>query len=134
MNKQDIKSGMGFTLRNGDKYYVVEGACYIRKEVSTLKFVGSTINILGRYNDDFTSKEFKVEDIMIIKDSEGNPIWTRNEIWNPAPVGTRVRVRNSKQDKWVERIFVCCVPTPFRFKTLSKDLSGFEYWTYCVNK
>lgn len=134
MNKQDIKNGMGFTLRNGDKYYIIEGACYIRKEVSTLKFVGSTINILGRYNDDFTSKEFKVEDIMIIKDSEGNPIWVRNEIWNPAPVGTRVRVRNSKQDKWVERIFVCCVPVPFRFKTLSKDLSGFEYWTHCVNK
>lgn len=134
MNKQDIKSGMGFTLRNGDKYYVVEGVCYIRKDISTLKFIGSTINILGRYNDDFTSKELKVEDIMIIKDSEGNPIWVRNEIWNPAPVGTQVRVRNSKQDKWVERIFVCCVPTPFRFKTLSKDLSGFEYWTYCVNK
>ena len=134
MNKQDIKSGMGFTLRNGDKYYVVEGACYIRKDISTLKFVGSTINILGRYNDDFTNKEFKVEDIMIIKDSEGNPIWVRNEIWNPAPVGTRVRVRNSKQDKWAERIFVCCVPTPFRHKTLSEDLSGFEYWTYCVYK
>lgn len=134
MNKQDIKSGMGFTLRNGDKYYIIEGACYIRKEVSTLKFVGSTINILGRYNDDFTSKEFKVEDIMIIKDSEGNPIWVRNEIWNPAPTGTRVRVRNSKQDKWVERIFVCCVPDPFRFKTLSKDLLGFEYWVYCVHK
>ena len=134
MNKQDIKSGMGFTLRNGDKYYVVEGACYIRKDISTLKFIGSTINILGRYNDDFTSKELKVEDIMIVKDSEGNPVWVRNEIWNPAPTGTQVRVRNSKQDKWVERIFVCCVPAPFRFKTLSEDLSGFEYWTYCVNK
>lgn len=71
---------------------------------------------------------------MIIKDSEGTPIWVRNEIWNPAPVGTQVRVRNSKHDEWVERIFVCCVPAPFRHKTLSKDLSGFEYWTYCVYK
>lgn len=107
MNKQDIKSGMGFTLRNGDKYYIVEGACYIREKISTLKFVGSAINILGHYNDDFTSKEFKTKDIMIIKDSEGNPIWVRNEIWNP---------------------------TPFRHKTLSKDLSEFEYWTECVYK
>lgn len=134
MNKQDIKSGMGFTLRNGDKYYIVERACYIREKGLTLKFVGSAINILGHYNDDFTSKEFKTKDIMIIKDSEGNPIWVRNEIWNPAPAGTQVRVRNSKQDEWVERIFVCCVPAPFRFKTLSKDLSEFEYWTECVYK
>lgn len=134
MKKSDIKSGMGFTLRNGDKYYVVEEICYIRKEVSTLKFIGSVENILGRYNDDFTSKEFKAEDIMIVKDSEGNPVWVRNEIWNPAPAGTRVKVRNSKLNEWVERIFVCCVPAPFRFKTLSEDLSGFEYWTYCVYK
>lgn len=134
MNKQDIKNGMIFTLRNGDKYYIVEGVCYIRKDASTLKFIGSTINVLGRYNDDFTNKEFKTEDIMIIKDSEGTPVWVRNEIWNPAPAGTQVRVRNSKQDKWVERIFVCCVPAPFRHKTLSEDLSGFEYWTECVYK
>ena len=124
MKKQDIKSGMGFTLRNGDKYYIVERACYIREKGLTLKFVGSAINILGHYNDDFTNKELKTKDIMIIKDSEGNP----------APVGTQVRVRNSKQDEWVERIFVCCVPTPFRHKTLSKDLSEFEYWTECVYK
>ena len=121
-------------MRNGDKYYIVERACYIREKGLTLKFVGSAINILGHYNDDFTNKELKTKDIMIIKDSEGNPIWVRNEVWNPAPVGTQVRVRNSKQDEWVERIFVCCVPTPFRHKTLSKDLSEFEYWTECVYK
>lgn len=132
MNKSNLKkmkNDIVFIKRNGSEYCIQNGSVYIK----SLVYISELEDYLNYfYLQDLTNLSNSNEDIMIIKDIEGNIIWERKEVWESVPIGANVLVRNDFSQNWVARKFVHYNPnTPWKFKVLSNDLNNLECWKYC---
>ena len=79
MNKQDLKNGMIYKIRNGLTFYIILDSVYKLNNSNNTE-MGTLNDILIYYNDDLTYKGTKWGDIMIVRDVEGNLLWEREEV------------------------------------------------------
>ncbi len=106
MNKNDLKNGMKFVLRNGETRYIIEDDIYIKERCKELKFVYSLNNFKEYIKDDMFYGLNNEYDIMKIYDSENNLLWERTEVdWRKIPKDTKVLVRNYDYGGWYKRHF-----------------------------
>ena len=110
MVKSDIKNGMSFKTRYGDKCYIIDSKVYRNsdKDESILGLWGSLEECLESYNDELLVLYASPHgaDIMEVYDTENNLVWERQEIdWTKIPVDTKVLVRNSHNHRWDKRYF-----------------------------
>lgn len=106
MQKSEITNGMLFELRTGSTYYVVEGMVYIKTIEHTLVPCETLDNFLETYENDLTSNNSSVLDIVKVFDNGGKMIWNMDQVdWSKIPVDTKVLVSNSKNGKWDRRYF-----------------------------
>lgn len=133
MKKQDIKSGMIFIERNGDKYYVIEDRVFIKlKNKIALEFVQNLNTYLDMYNNELENLYNSNGDITEVWDMSGNVLWEKEEDWAAIPIGTKVLVRNREDEVWQPRVFVNYKPHYYdKFITLLEDLSGVQEWRFC---
>lgn len=134
MNKQDIKNGMIFIERDNNKYYVIEDRVFIKlKNKIALELVQNLNTYLDMYNNELESLYNSNSDITEVWDMNGNILWEKEEDWSTIPIGTKVLVRNRKDEVWKPRVFVNYRPNNYycRFRTLYEDLSGVQEWKFC---
>lgn len=110
MNKSDLKNGMSFKTRYGDKCYIIDSKVYRNsdKDESILGLWGSLEECLKSYDNELLVLHESPHgaDIMEVYDIENNLIWERYEIdWTKVPVDTKVLVRASQKHRWDKRYF-----------------------------
>ena len=133
MNKQDIKNGMIFIERSGNKYYIIEDRVFIKlKNKIALEFVQNLNTYLDMYNNELENLYNSNGDITEVWDMSGNVLWEKEEDWATIPIGTKVLVRNREDEVWQPKVFVNYRPhCYYKFRTLSEDLSGVQEWRFC---
>lgn len=110
MVKSDLKNGMSFKTRYGDKCYIIDSKVYRNsdKDESILGLWDSLEKCLESYDDEllvlYTSPHGA--DIMEVYDIENNLVWKRKEIdWTKVPVDTKVYVREDENADWLASYF-----------------------------
>ncbi len=137
MDKSDLKNGMSFKTRYGDKYYIINSKVYGNsdKDESTLGLWGSLEECLESYDDKLLVLYASPHgaDIMEVYDIENNLVWERDEIdWTSIPIGAQVLVKQTKESGWEKRFFVRYAPNDeLKFKTLTEGLYDVMSWKYC---
>lgn len=105
MNKNDLKNGMFFEMRNKSRFLILNNEIYL-EGINLYEYSSNLHYFLVSYNDDMCSMNDNEYDIMIVKDVDDNVIWERREIdWSKISVDTKVLVRNSKYGEWHRRYF-----------------------------
>lgn len=139
MVKSDIKNGMSFKTRYGDKCYIIDSKVYKNsdKDESILGLWGSLEECLKSYDNELLVHESPHgADIMEVYDIENNLIWERQEIdWSKLKKDTKVYVRND-DEPWVPRYFAgysngyyCTYPEGRTSWTNKKG--NVDLWDYC---
>lgn len=106
MNKVELKNGMSFVTREGNKCYVVGNEIYVKSDEGTLGSCGNIEELLNNYNTDLSNKRLSSFDIMKIYDIDDKLIWERGTVdWSQIPVDTKVLVKDRKDGKWEPRYF-----------------------------
>lgn len=110
MVKSDIKNGMSFKTRYGDKCYIIDSKVYKNsdKDESILGLWGSLEECLKSYDNELLVLHESPHgaDIMEVYDCDNNLIWERQEIdWSKVPIDTKVLVRNDGFTDWVASYF-----------------------------
>lgn len=110
MVKSDIKNGMSFKTRYGDKCYIIDSKVYKNsdKDESILGLWGSLEECLKSYDNELLVLHESPHgaDIMEVYDCDNNLIWERQEIdWSKVPIDTKVYVRNNDNDYWHKEYF-----------------------------
>lgn len=105
MNKNDLKNGMFFEMRNKSRFLILNNEIYL-EGINLYEYSSNLHYFLVSYNDDMRSMNDNEYDIMIVKDVDDNVIWERREVdWSKISVDTKVLVRNSKDGEWRRRYF-----------------------------
>ena len=105
MNKNDLKNGMIFEMRNKSRFLILNNEIY-HKDICHYEYFEKLHYFLESYNDDMFSMNDNKYDIMKVLDCDNNVIWERKEIdWTKVPVDTKVLVRDSKKEEWCKRYF-----------------------------
>lgn len=134
MNKNDLKNGMFFEMRNKSRFLILNNEIYL-EDINLYEYSSNLHYFLVSYNDDMRSMNDNEYDIMIVKDVDDNVIWERREIdWSKISVDTKVLVRNSKYGEWHRRYFakyedgwVYC----FDNGANSWNSNEISLWKYC---
>lgn len=148
MNKSDLKNGMNFIMRNGEKRFIINDGVYGKGggwDDHQLRLYDTLDEHKDKYREDFTRIDnvtfHRKLDIMKIYDCNNNLIWERDEIdWSKIPSDTKVYVRQNQEDGWELRYFTKYENN--KFYTYSNTYSngrtfwsdGFvdlEKWNYC---
>lgn len=140
MVKSDIKNGMSFKTRYGDKCYIIDSKVYKKsdKDESILGLWGSLEECLKSYDNELLVHESPHgADIMEVYDIENNLVWERQEIdWSKIPRDTKVYVRQNQEDGWELRYFTKYENNKFytysNGRTFWSDsFVDLEKWNYC---
>ena len=129
MVKSDIKNGMSFKTRYGDKCYIIDSKVYKNsdKDESILGLWGSLEECLKSYDNELLVLHESPHgaDIMEVYDIENNLVWERQEIdWSKIPRDTKVYVRQNQEDGWELRYS--------NGRTFWSDsFVDLEKWNYC---
>lgn len=98
MNKSDLKNGMNFIMRNGEKRFIINDGVYGKGwDDFELKLYDTLDEHINKYHENFTRighhQLDRKLDIMKIYDCNNNLIWERDEIdWSKIPSDTKVGV------------------------------------------
>lgn len=108
---QDIKNGMSFVMRNGEKRFVINDGVYGKSCNDYELYLYYTLDEhKDKYHEDFTrigNEALHIKlDIMKIYDCDNNLVWERDEIdWSKLPVDTKLLVKHPKDKKWRRRYY-----------------------------
>ncbi len=85
MNKSDLKNGMNFIMRNGEKRFIINDGVYGKGwDDFELKLYDTLDEHINKYHENFTRighhQLDRKLDIMKIYDCNNNLIWERDEI------------------------------------------------------
>ena len=105
MNKNDLKNGMFFEMRNKSKFLILNNEIYL-EGINLYEYSSNLHYFLVSYNDDMCSMNDNEYDIMEVFNSCNESIWKREKVdWAKVPVDTKVLVRNSKDEEWQRKHF-----------------------------
>lgn len=110
---QDIKNGMSFVMRNGEKRFVINDSIYGKVcgwDDCQLKLYDTLDEHKDKYHEDFTrignNAIHRQLDIVKIYDCDNNLVWERDEIdWSKLPVDTKLLVKHPKDKNWKRRYY-----------------------------
>lgn len=113
MNKSDLKNGMNFIMRNGERRFVINDGVYGKAwgwDDHELKLYDTLDEHKDKYHEDFTRIDnvtlHRKLDIMKIYDCDNNLVWERQEIdWSKLPVDTKLLVKHPKDKIWKRRYY-----------------------------
>jgi hypothetical protein len=134
MNKSDLKNGMNFIMRNGEKRFIINDGVYGKGwDDFELKLYDTLDEHINKYHENFTRighhQLDRKLDIMKIYDCNNNLIWERDEIdWSKIPSDTKVYVRQYNGDRWRPRYFAKYGDNN-KFYTYGK---GMTFWSNCL--
>ena len=105
MNKNDLKNGMFFEMRNKNRFLILNNEIYL-EGINLYEYSSNLHYFLVSYNDDMCSMNDNEYDIMEVFNSCNESIWKREKVdWAKVPVDTKVLVRNSKDEEWQRKHF-----------------------------
>ena len=105
MNKNDLKNGMFFEMRNKSRFLILNNEIYL-EDINLYKYSSNLHYFLVSYNDDMCSMNDNEYDIMEVFNSCNESIWKREKVdWAKVSVDTKVLVRNSKDEEWQRKHF-----------------------------
>lgn len=105
MNKNDLKNGMFFEMRNKSRFLILNNEIYL-EGINLYEYSSNLHYFLVSYNDDMCSMNDNEYDIMEVFNSCNESIWKREKVdWAKVPVDTKVLVRNSKDEEWQRKHF-----------------------------
>ncbi|MFQ9297901.1 MAG: hypothetical protein ACLR4X_10870 [Clostridia bacterium] len=105
MNKNDLKNGMFFEMRNKSRFLILNNEIYL-EGINLYEYSSNLHYFLVSYNDDMCSMNDNEYDIMEVFNSCNESIWKRGKVdWAKVPVDTKVLVRNSKDEEWQRKHF-----------------------------
>ena len=105
MNKNDLKNGMFFEMRNKSRCLILNNERYL-EGINLYEYSSNLHYFLVSYNDDMCSMNDNEYDIMEVFNSCNESIWKRGKVdWAKVPVDTKVLVRNSKDEEWQRKHF-----------------------------
>lgn len=105
MNKNDLKNGMFFEMRNKSRFLILNNEIYL-EDINLYEYSSNLHYFLVSYNDDMCSMKDNKYDIMEVFNSCNESIWKREKVdWAKVPVDTKVLVRNSKDEEWQRKHF-----------------------------
>lgn len=105
MNKNDLKNGMFFEMRNKSRFLILNNEIYL-ESINLYEYSSNLHYFLVSYNDDMCSMNDNEYDIMEVFNSCNESIWKREKVdWAKVPVDTKVLVRNSKDEEWQRKHF-----------------------------
>ena len=105
MNKNDLKNGMFFEMRNKSRFLILNNEIYL-EGINLYEYSSNLHYFLVSYNDDMRSMNDNEYDIMEVFNSCNESIWKREKVdWAKVPVDTKVLVRNSKDEEWQRKHF-----------------------------
>ena len=136
MNKNDLKNGMFFEMRNKSRFLILNNEIYL-EGINLYEYSSNLHYFLVSYNDDMRSMNDNEYDIMIVKDVDDNVIWERDKVdWSKIPRDSKVYVRQNQEDEWELRYFTCYENNKFytysNGRTFWSDsFVDLEKWNYC---
>lgn len=112
MDKNELKNGMSFKMRNTYKFLILNGGIYL-ETIDGYEYSNKLNHFLSSYNNDMTDLDDDKYDIMKVYDIEGKLIWERDEVdWSKVKFGTKVIAWNDlHEDSKVEGLFLSLTPT-----------------------
>ena len=143
MVKSDIKNGMSFKTRYGDKCYIIDSKVYKNsdKDESILGLWGSLEECLKSYDNELLVLHESPHgaDIMEVYDIENNLVWERQEIdWTKVAIDTKVWVRDFDDAEWLPRHYAgysnglyCAYPKGYTSFTNTKGKLTVVRWSQC---
>lgn len=138
MNKSELKNGLVAKLSSGFKYLIID---------NDLTNVGTTIS-LNNYDENLKDisgnnigdiiEIYKIKKVCrfgnLLNDKNLELIWKREEEidWDNVPVGTKVLVRDFRDGKWREVIFIKKLNEnnynyPFRVADMEGEIEVYKY-------
>lgn len=106
MNNIELKNGMSFVTRGGDKFHIMGNTIYIEEGKYSLEFYCYLDDTLNDYDANLKNKHLITQDITKVFDIDNNLIWEKGTVdWSKIPIDTKIWVRDSKDDDWLPRHF-----------------------------
>lgn len=136
MNKNDLKNGMFFEMRNKSRFLILNNEIYL-EGINLYEYSSNLHYFLVSYNDDMCSMNDNKYDIMEVFNSCNESIWKRGKVdWSKIPRDTKVYVRQNQEDEWELRYFTCYENNKFytysNGRTFWSDsFVDLEKWNYC---
>lgn len=136
MNKNDLKNGMFFEMRNKSRFLILNNEIYL-EGINLYEYSSNLHYFLVSYNDDMCSMNDNEYDIMEVFNSCNESIWKRDKVdWSKIPRDTKVYVRQNQEDEWELRYFTCYENNKFytysNGRTFWSDsFVDLEKWNYC---
>ena len=133
MNKNDLKNGMFFEMRNKSRFLILNNKIYL-EDINLYEYSSNLHYFLVSYNDDMCSMNDNEYDIMEVFNSCNESIWKREKVdWAKVSVDTKVLVRNS-MGEWYKRYFAEYkdgIFYTFNNGGTSWSISGKTSWEEC---
>lgn len=107
----NIKNGMHFIMRNGEKRFIINDGVYGKGwDDYQLELYDTLDEYRAKYSKDFSrvgnDPAYRKSDIMKIYDCDNNLIWERNEIdWSKLPIDTKLLVKHPNDKNWRRRYY-----------------------------
>ena len=112
MNKNELRNGMSFKMRNTYKFLILNSEIYL-EIIDGYEYSNKLNHFISSYNNDMTNLDDDKYDIIEVYDIDGKLIWERDKVdWSKVKFGTKVIAWNNlHEDSKVEGLFLSLSPT-----------------------